>query len=154
MPSKPRSFSSLNLSMMDWSPRTMSRLTPLRSLRLFGDAESSAAGNAGHASAAIASVPPVCFRKSRRLRNVAMLDLLNKFGSARHCYRRHGEGHIPREFLGHQAFLRVRRLLPGDRLSGVRGHAAGDGEQGALSHPDAVVDRLGVANGREEFVVL
>src|SRR5260370_15113596 len=154
MPSKPKSFSSLNLSMMDWSPRTMSRLTPLRSLGFLAGAESSAAGRAGNASAAIASVPPVCFRKSRRLRKVAMLDLLNKFGSAGHRYRWHGEGHVPGEFLGHQAFLGVHRLLPGDRLPRVRGHAAGDGEQGALSHPDTVVDRLAVANGREEFVVL
>src|SRR6266699_1553032 len=154
MPSKPRSFSSLNLSMMDWSPRTMSKLTPLRSLRFLAGAESSAAGKAGNASEAIASVPQVCFMKSRRLRKVAMLDLLNKFGSARHGYRWHGEGHVPGEFLGHQAFLRVHRLLPGDRLPGVRGHAASDGEQGALSHPDAVVDRLAVTNGREEFVVL
>src|SRR6266446_10486580 len=140
--------------MMDWFPRTMSRLTPLRSLRFLAGAESSAAGKAGNASAAIASVPPVCFRKSRRLRKVAILGLLNKFGSARHRYRWHGEGHVPGEFLGHQAFLRVHRLLPGDRLPGVRGHATGDGEQGALGHPDAVVDRLAVANGREELVVL
>src|SRR5216684_3603850 len=111
MPSKPRSFSSLNLSMMDWSPRTMSRLTPLRSLRFLGGAESSAAGKAGNESAVIASVPPMCFRKSRRLREVDILDLLNKLGSARHRYRRHGEGRVPREFLGHQAFLRVHRLL-------------------------------------------
>src|SRR5258708_22530513 len=154
MPSKPRSFSSLNLSMMDWFPRTMSRLTPLRNLRFLAGAESSAAGKAGNASAAIASVARVCFRKSRRLRKVAMWDLLNKFGSARHRYWRHGEGHVPGEMLGHQAFLRVHRLLPGDCLPGVRGHAASDGEQGALGHPDAVVDRLAVANGGEEFVVL
>ncbi len=56
--------------------------------------------------------------------------------------------------LGDTTFLGVNRLVPGDLLPGMAGHAAHEREHGALRHPFAVVDHLALSNRREEFIVL
>src|SRR4051794_32662856 len=80
--------------------------------------------------------------------------MLSKFCDAwpsHWCYR---QAHSPFEFLGENAILRVHRLLPRDRLAGVRGHAPHDAQQCACRHSLTVVHRFPFANRREKNVML
>src|SRR5258705_2781662 len=68
-------------------------------------------------------------------------------------YRR-GWNWAPFEFFGHEVFLGVQGLVPGDALASVGGHSAHDGEQRRLGHALAVVDGFAFADGGEHFIVL
>src|SRR5262249_26482563 len=50
--------------------------------------------------------------------------------------------------------LGIQGHLPGDDLPGVGGHPAHDGQEAAVGHPFAVVDRLAGADAGEQLVVL
>ena len=64
------------------------------------------------------------------------------------------EAAVPLQVLGNELLLRIQRLIPGDLLAGVGGHAAHDREQRAGGHALAVVHRLVLADGGEQQVVL
>src|SRR5205085_11204063 len=78
----------------------------------------------------------------------------NEFGFTRGGNGRDGKFNVPGNLRRLKIFLRIERVIPGNFFSGISGHAAHDGEQGAAGHTDAVVDRFAFANGGEEFVVL
>src|SRR5216683_4998632 len=74
------------------------------------------------------------------------------YAGARHG--RHGKTTAPIQFFGEDALLRVHRLVPGDFLAGVGGHAAHHREQRAGGHALPVVDGFALPYCREEHVVL
>ena len=75
--------------------------------------------------------------------------LLNKLRHARQGHRRNGQRDIPGIFRRREIFLGIQGHVPGNDLPGVRGHAAHDGQQRALGHVVAVVDRLAGADAGE-----
>ena len=74
-------------------------------------------------------------------------------GLSGHGHGSDGEIHLPGQVVGDELQLGIHRLVPGDLLSSVGGHASHDGHERAVSHPDAVVDGLAVADRGEQLVV-
>jgi len=128
----------------------MSKLTPLRSFA-FWRARSHPAGKRATRER-LSRACRQCVSGVSAAAESCHMGLLNKFGSARHRYRWHGEGHVPGEFLGHQRSCEFHRLLPGDSAR-VRGHRRRWRAGCFGTIPDTVIIGLPL-EWPEEFVVL
>src|SRR5262249_48095094 len=81
----------------------------------------------------------------------------SRLHEARHAGRRDGrvgEARVPGVRGRTEVLARAERHLPGDRLAGVGGHAAHDGQERAPGHVLAVVERPAGADAGGELVVL
>src|SRR5579872_3298357 len=95
-------------------------------------------------AAVAASGAPIQKTNSNRLR---------KLRNPRQCPRRYFVTSVPIDAVGDQPLVRVQRLVPGDLLAGVGGHAAHHREKRACGHALAVVDGIVAANGGKQDVV-
>src|SRR4051812_32919742 len=141
--SKPASLAAWNFSMTFLPTPMVPYMMPFLMARFLGASEAKVCPLKARAAAAAAVVKNRGAFASR------------KFGLAGHGDWRNGKLLIPVREIGRgEAFLGIEGVIPANDLAGVSGHAAHDGEHGALGHAIAVVDGFAFADGGEEFVVL
>src|SRR3954469_24945283 len=151
-PAKPASFTAFIFSSTDPFMATVPHMIAFFSSRLpdaTGSPFAASALNPFDASAAAASAPALPLRNSRRF-----IAALGELRDSWHRNRRDRHRRVPRDLRRDNALFRIHRLFPGDFLARIGGHAAHDRQQRAVRHADAIIDRLPLADAREELVML